>query len=456
MPRLQRRWIVLGGIVLGALALRLLALAAVWPTPLAGDELDYFWRAAERLQGVEPQDLGLRPPAMEFFYAPLMQVFGVSPAAPRLANVVLSVATLFPLHALGRALGGDRTGLAAAAIAAVYPNFVAFSHYLWSETLYVFLTITALALVARAVERRSPARLATAGLLFGLSALTRVVGLGLAPLVAAWLLSRERGLLLRGTAAERARTLVGPGLLLVAVAAAILPWTFELNRNGEPFALISRTTWLNMFIGNGEPVRGIPPVNYYETLGETRAEKEAAAREIVLPVIAARMPWWPFEKLATELPNFFTPTSFAVRRLLMPEDHSFRLNRPWSYQLAFETDYEDTLRRAAAAAIVAAYAALALAGAAGLVLAPGSPLRQLLLVFLLSQVAPPLLTFAVSRFRLASMMVLALFAAWLFTHGRDAWREASSVRRWTTVAACALMAGMILSRWGHLYGNTWA
>ena len=46
----------LGWILLGALALRLLAFVVTKETPLAGDELDYFWRGAERLQGIVPED----------------------------------------------------------------------------------------------------------------------------------------------------------------------------------------------------------------------------------------------------------------------------------------------------------------------------------------------------------------------------------------------------------------
>jgi hypothetical protein len=29
------------------------------------------------------------------------------------------------------------------------------------------------------------------------------------------------------------------------------------------------------------------------------------------------MPWWPVEKLIEQVPRFFTPTSFAVRRAVI-------------------------------------------------------------------------------------------------------------------------------------------
>ena len=230
----------------------------------------------------------------------------------------------------------------------------------------------------------------------------------------------------------------------------------HLNRDGAPFAAISRTTYLYLYIGNGEPVYGAAPVNHYESLGTTRIEREARARELVFDAIAKRLPAWPFEKLASELPNFLTPSSFAVRRLLMPEDHRFRLNRPWAYRLAWEHERSDAVRVALVGVVVAAYVATVLVGVLGLALAPPSALRQLSTLFLLSQVAPTLLTFAISRFRIASMAVLMLSAAWALHRRGDAWRDATLRRRWAAVALVVAVAAGIALRWGQLYGNAWA
>jgi len=442
---------VLPWILAAALALRLIVLWLVGPTPLAGDELDYFWRGAERVQGIEPADLGFRPPMMELFLAALFWVTGPSILAARLATVVLSVVLLIPLYDVARRLGGVRVARLAAAIAAAYPNYIAFSHYLWSETVYLFLVLWALSLLGSHVDRPALWKPGVAGVALGLSALTRVVGLAFPVLAAGWLLwlARER---LR---ARELRALAAPACLLAATLLPIVPWSVHLNREGEPFAPITRTTWLYLYLGNARPPGGAHPVIHYESLGDTRVEREARAREAVLETIADRLPAWPFEKLASELPDFFSPTSFAVRRLWMPADASWALNRAWSYQLRFEALDRPGLRTAGVVAIVGAYLAVVLLGTAGLALLPASAWRGLLLLFVLSQIAGPVVTFAVSRFRFATMAIAIAAAAWLLRSGPDAWRRAPPLAQGIAVIATGAVGGMIWLRWHQLFGNTW-
>ena len=101
--------------------------------------------------------------------------------------LVLGVAMLVPLHELGRRFGGARTGLWAAALGAIYPNWVAFSHSLWSETLYTLLALSGLAAVAAYADRRGLPKLVAGGLAFGVGSLVRVVGLAFPVIASAWL-----------------------------------------------------------------------------------------------------------------------------------------------------------------------------------------------------------------------------------------------------------------------------
>jgi 4-amino-4-deoxy-L-arabinose transferase-like glycosyltransferase len=438
--------------LLGALAVRLLALWLVSPTPLAGDELDYFWRGAERMQGLEPERLGFRPPVMEFFFGGLFWFTGASIPAARLATVVLSVALLVPLYDIGRRLGGVGVARFGAGIAALYPNFIAFSHYLWSETIYLFLVLWGLSLIGRHVERPANWKLAAAGVAFGLSALTRVVGLAFPLITAGWLLWVARDRLRK----DPIRSLVAPAVLLLATLIPIAPWSAHLNRAGEPFSPITRTTWHYLYIGNAPHDGPRHPVSHYESLGNTLAEREQAAQPLVFRAISERLPAWPFEKLASELPDFFTPTSFAVRRLTMPDDVTWAVNLPWAYKFRFEWLDGPVLRQAAVVLIVAAYLAVVLLGAAGLALMPHSSWRGLLLLFVLSQVGPTLLTFAVSRFRIAPMAVAILGAAWLIRAGPEAWRNATPLGQGSAIFATGAIAAMIWLRWHHLFEKTWA
>jgi hypothetical protein len=276
--------------------------------------------------------------------------------------------------------------------------------------------------------------------------LTRVSGLALPLLIAGWHGLRSRRSL---------RAWLPPALLVLGAVAAITPWTAVVNEPGAPFVPVARNTWLNLYIGNAEPVYGAAPVNHYESLGSNRIEREAAARERVLEIIGGRLPAWPFEKLASELPNFFTPTSFAVRRLKMPDDHPWRPNRAWSYAFAASLPGERSLRWLAAAGVVAAYLGVLALGSFGILLAPASPARTALLLFLLSQIAPTMTTFAISRFRIPAMAVFLVGAAWWWCKGREA-QAGSTLRRRFAFAGALTALALAALRWEHLIGVPWA
>ena len=73
-----------------------------------------------------------------------------------------------------------------------------------------------------------------------------------------------------------------------------------------------------------------------------------------------------------------------------------------------------------------------------------------------AQVAGPVATFAISRFRVPAMAAFAIGAAWVLARGAPRWREAAPRERWLAIAAAAAIAGMIAMRWGDLSGNAWA
>jgi 4-amino-4-deoxy-L-arabinose transferase-like glycosyltransferase len=105
---------------------------------------------------------------------------------------VLGTGTVVLIGVAGRLLGGDRLGLIAATIAAVYPMLWLADGSLMSETTYAFFVCAAL--VCALAYRRAPSvRLAAAlGALIMLAALTRGEGLALLVLLALPLAWRRR------------------------------------------------------------------------------------------------------------------------------------------------------------------------------------------------------------------------------------------------------------------------
>lgn len=139
--------------------------------------------------------------------------------AHRSLGLLLGAITVVLIGLLGRRVGGVRVGLAAAAIAAVYPVFIAVDGALMSEVLYSPLFVGILLVAYRLHDRRSRAAAASLGALIALAALTRTEALLLIPLLAlplAWRASPGW----RGRAALAAAA-------CVACALVIAPWTIR-------------------------------------------------------------------------------------------------------------------------------------------------------------------------------------------------------------------------------------
>jgi len=430
-----------------ALAVRGLALAWTADTPLAGDEREYFERASRIAAGAAPSPSGARAPGTELLLAGLFALFDATPTVARLGNAVLGAAGAAAVAVLGRQVTGTRCGAwLAGGLAALYPSLVAFSIGVWSEPLYLALVLPAIALLLRGP---GPMGAVAAGALLGASVLTRESGLGFAVLALGWWAAVDR------TPAGRGRAALAVGSLV----ACLLPWTWHINRGDEPFAPLTRTTWQNLYIGNAPPaealaaggrvVRVEPRLHYY-ALGETRGQMETAARALALDAIAERMPAWPFEKLASEVPRFVSPASFTQRRLLVdaggPEGE-------WAYRFdGGDAGTFPSMRRAAAVGVAACYLAVAVAGVAGLGLLRDRRSAALLWLFLASQLLPCIVAFASTRFRVPSMAVLCVGCAVLAAEAGSLARD----RR--TLLALGLAAALgvgILAQAPHAWSPVW-
>ena len=428
-------WKIGLAIVALAFAIRAFALWLIADIPTVNDENLHLMAALKAAHGQALGDAAGKAPGATLFYALIAWSLEGSLQAMRIANVVVSSLTAGGLYAVGHLVAGRRAGVAAGVGAAFYPTFVGFSHYLWAETLYVFFVV--LALWALLDFRRSVrwSRLVIAGVALGSAALTREVGLGLTGLLAAFVW--WEGGLRRGAARA--------AVLLALAGAVIAPWSWYLHGVTGDFALVTRTTWLNLYVGNEDPkVQGLvvrPLMHQYYELGETRSEREAEARRRTLQAIWGRMPWWPFEKLV-ELRDLFAPTSIPVRRLLAPENPrgpQLDFGR-WRYDFEFDALNSQPARVAAAALVSGVYVAVAVLGVVGLILLRDRTAARLMATVVLAHVAPVLLAFGSTRFRVPVEPILLLGTACLVTSLPVSWQEASLARRRAAFAAGLLMA----------------
>jgi hypothetical protein len=156
-----------------ALNLGLLALYYL-PSPkrLVGDEGYYVSLAAALAGGQPARHDPLWPPLYGEFVGLVFSVFGPRILVVQLIQIALWAATgYFFFRIVGHLFPSPGVAITALALYLFSPELIAFTHYLWPETVHLFLMITGLWLVIHHAGSR-PAALA-GGALFGLACLTK-------------------------------------------------------------------------------------------------------------------------------------------------------------------------------------------------------------------------------------------------------------------------------------------
>ena len=421
-----------------AVAVRIFAWLLTSPTPLLNDEFAYFGRADSWVAGKVALNDG-RPPMTSLLNAFSMVMIGKGVFLTRGMVVFFGCAIVALIYAIASAIGGRRAGIFAGAIAAFYPTLVAFSHYLLSETYFLFFFLAAVLLGLRLSRQQGAYRPLLIGLLCGLAALTREVGLMLAGAMSLAAFWNHRP--------DHKRGAKSATLVVVAAAIVILPWSVNIYRTTGMISLVSQTTWLNLYVANPPSGSRHPIRSYgeYRSLGATTAERSAAARNHVLSAIRSRMPYWPLQKLRN-LRSLFRPTSIPVKRLLMLPGERGNGIGEWGYR--FSAPSFDTLgfRRSLAAATATSYWVIAITGLAGLVISTRRGTGLLLLVGVTTTI-PTVIGFALTRFRMPWECFFIIGTGLLLSDGCAAWRRATPLRRVTCVAGVVLLFALIASNW---------
>lgn len=222
---------------LGAVV-RLAVLAYHWRRPLMPNDSLWYSAIATGLRhghffrppaGTSPAEHGPLTPLLmtplSFLSDPLQ--------GQRLTTTLCGIASVALVGLLARRIGGDRLGLLAAAIAALYPNMWVHDGLVMAEAPAILLVLAFMLALLHLLDRQAeggrswPSTLAV-GALCGLAALTRSELLLLAPGAAVVLLLHRR----------RWATLAPAVLVVVGAMATIMPWTaVNLTRFDRPVLL---------------------------------------------------------------------------------------------------------------------------------------------------------------------------------------------------------------------------
>jgi len=340
MSEVWVRRCVWGLVVLGfAIRLGLGVARGLDAPPAPGSDAEeydtYAWNMAQGrgYRGMSPdvadQDhlTAYRPPGTSVAWAGVYAVTGHRYAAIRLLNCVLGAATIAAVFAIGRRCFSPGIGLLASAGYAVYPHAIFYSSELLSETQGTLLFVLYLLACLRFADGPSWGRAAWAGVLLGLTMLTRPAALFLIPFTAVWAFWTFR----------RSWDLLRFAALPVTTGACLVPWIVRNYLVFHAFIPFSTMGGSVLLQGNNRLVCEDPSLRGY-SVWDTKIPEYAAALkapndELVRDQVAGRLAkeWirahpdrWAFLAVA-KLERAFTP--FLQDR----SPRLYRLGMLWSW-----------------------------------------------------------------------------------------------------------------------------
>jgi 4-amino-4-deoxy-L-arabinose transferase-like glycosyltransferase len=363
------------------------------------------------------QPTSIRPP---LYPALLAAVWTISPGnlqAVRLLQIALGLATAVLIYMLGSRVYGPKVGAWAAAVSWLYPSLIFFNFLILTETLFTLLLV-AFVLLAVLLVQTPRFRLAIAcGITLGLAALTRSilwpVPLVLCPLLAAVI------------RAPLPRRLTLPALVLTGYAMVVAPWAIRNTRLQGVVTIVDTMGGINLRMGNYEYT---PDDRMWDAvaLGGERSWVHGLVTDTPnAPITEGQKEKWAQRKAIEYMRAH--PGTTARRALIKFADF-------WGLEREFMAGVQQGLyappawfQVAASLAIVLAYVAIVIAGAAGIWLAAPADwrLHAILLLPIVVTMGAHTIVFGHSRYHLplmplfgvyAAALIVARVSAYQFTH----------------------------------------
>jgi len=300
----------MAAVILIGLVVRLAFALGYWrDKPLTNDEHEYLLLAGSLARGEGyryPESEALaagydRAPGYPLFLAPLVGPGPLPAAVPvpvKAVQCVVGALGVLVVGLLARAVAGERAGLVAAGIAAIYQPLVWMSGFALSEVLYSPMILGGAIAIAPLTDDGGTGRPIAgvgralgAGALLGAAALVRPSALVFLGLAFLWVVFRRRAL--RAAAA-----------LAIGAALLILPWTARNVIEHGRFVLIASEGGITFWTGNHplSPGDGDMAANVdikranlvlrEQHAGLTQTELEGVYYREALKAIAADPVWW--------------------------------------------------------------------------------------------------------------------------------------------------------------------
>jgi tetratricopeptide (TPR) repeat protein len=403
---------------------------------LVGDSVTYdAW--AERIANGDwlGNSVFYQAPLYPYFLGVLYALFGRDLLIVRLIQIILGAISCLLLARAGYSFfNRSSTGLLAGALLAVYPTAIFFDCSIQKSVLDLFFVCALLAVLGKLLERSHNRWWLAAGLILGLLALTRENALLFLPIVLVWLFIAWGGELWK-------TRLQWAGVLLLGLAAVLLPVGFRNLVVGGEFHLTTAQFGPNFYIGNNKAATGFyEPLKVghghamFERNDATILAEEATGRKLTPSEVSN---YWAVKALDEIRSDVFRWLRLVFKKWLLAWNISEVGDSDDQYTYGDWSPLLGVLNRLLHFGILCPLAAL------GLCLTWNRRKRLwLLYAMILGYAGSVALFYAFSRYRFPLVPMLIVFAAAGLTFLRDALREARRPALWAGVATAVAAAAI--------------
>ena len=430
-PRVH--FVLCAAIFLVAVALRVEYVCEIWPHPAAQLPIldaEVYRKIALEIRGGDwlGDAVYYLDPLYPFFLAAIYSIVEPDTRGVLLVQALLDSLSVAFVMLIARRVFGDRSALAAGAIAATYSLFFYSDGLLQKEALMIFLLVAGLYAIVGAAESDRARAWLPAGGLMGLAALTRGNSLLFAPALLLWIAVQGRG-------TRRARGLAALCFTL-GIAAAVLPVTLRNFVVGHDLVLLNSQAGQNFYIGNFREnrtgaylappfLRPNPEVEEQDFAAE--AKRRSGRSDLAPSEISS---FWLREGLAEIAADPAHFVAHAARKLLVFTN---------AYEIPDNSSFEYFQRNVAPMLNLPfpSWAFVLPLSLAGMWMARRRPLAWILILFFISYTAGLLLFFNLSRMRLPVVPVAIGFAGFALVESFERLR-ARDLRSLAIPAALAL------------------
>jgi len=374
------------------------------------DECQYI-QLAKKTKSISELNLTWKnhiwPPGYFIFVYTILKLSG-SVLVLKFIQILLSLVTAFFIYLIARDLFNEKVGLAAVVFTSFYPELIAFTHYSFSETFYIFFLILSFLLIIRYTKTNDYRILVLSALCLGLTSLIRSLVLYFIPIAGIWIAFRDENHIKQALA-----------FILIAFL-VVAPWTIHNYLVYDRLVLVDQVLGKNINYGHGDVTKRPRNGDYPRPkpidasmidkpllkIPECKPKKFDNIVDYNTCLVDRSMslmfahPKLSLRRFEQKFYDFWYPTSFLLRRLSYNN-----LKRGYG-------NINPEISWLVSKVHVYSYITLLLLGLVGLVYSKNTNYKTLFIVFILYYNLVHVLVAVMSRYRLPLMPLLFIYAAY--------------------------------------------